>query len=143
METRIKYIKKKNSWYYAVQVKKWIFWKTLKLCSTWLDVEKFFDFLEKVEEYNNKNNNPKPTNKVVYTGYGVRDIISNGSPDWKLGFFTTYPKKTKRGSSGGVDWVDSCGHAILPLISINLPKLFSKECLEPMKLRITIEQMEE
>ena len=143
METRIKYIQKNNSWYYAVQVKKWIFWKTLKLCSTWPDVEKFFDFLEKVEEYNNKNNNPKPTNKVVYTGYGVRDIISNGSPDWMLSFFTTYPKKTKRcGGGGGIKWVDSCGHA-LPLISINLPKLFGKECLDPMKLRITIEQIEE
>ena len=142
METRIKYIKKNNSWYYAVQTKKWVFWKTLKLCSTWLDVEKFFDFLEKVEEYNNKNNNPKPVNKVVYTGYGVRDIISNGSSDWRLSFFTTYPKKTKRCSTGGLDWVDSHGHS-LPLISINLPKLFGKEYLEPTKLRITIEQIEE
>lgn len=43
METRIKYIKKNNAWYYAVQVKKWIFWKTLKLCSTWLAVEEFFN----------------------------------------------------------------------------------------------------
>lgn len=142
METRIKYIKKNNSWYYAVQTKKWVFWKTLKLCSTWLDVEKFFDFLEKVEEYNNKNNNPKHVNKVVYTGYGVRDIISNGSSDWMLSFFTTYPKKTKRCSTGGLDWVDSHGHS-LPFISINLPKLFGKECLEPTKLRITIEQIEE
>lgn len=140
METRIKYIKKNNSWYYAVQTKKWIFWKTLKLCSTWIDVEKFFDFLEKVEDYNNKNG--KSVNKVVYTGYGVRDIISTGSPDWKLGFFTTYPKQKKRCSTGGLEWVDSHEHTV-PLISINLPKLFGKECLEPTKLRITIEQMEE
>ena len=142
MERRIKYIKKNNSWYYAIQVKKWIFWKTIKICSTWLAVNEFFNELEKIEEYNNKNNNPKPVNKVVYTGYGVRDIISNGMADWRLSFFTTYPKKTKRCSTGGLDWVDSCGHA-LPLISINLPKLFGKEGLEPMKLRITIEQIEE
>ena len=142
METRIKYIKKNNSWYYAIQVKKWIFWKTIKICSTWLAVNEFFNELEKIEEYNNKNNNPKPVNKVVYTGYGVRDIISNGMADWRLSFFTTYPKKTKRCSTGGLDWVDSQGHSP-PLISINLPKLFGKEGLEPMKLRITIEQIEE
>lgn len=139
METRIKYIEKNNSWYYAVQAKKWIFWKTLKLCSTWLDVENFFNEMKKVDDFNSKT---KSLNKVVYTGYGVRDIISNGEPDWNLEFFTTYPKKTKRTSSGGIEWVDSCGHA-LPLISINLPELFGKEGLEPMKLKITIEQIEE
>lgn len=139
METRIKYIEKNNSWYYAVQVKKWIFWKTLKLCSTWLDVDNFFNEMKKVDDFNSKT---KSLNKVVYTGYGVRDIISNGEPNWKLGFFTTYPKKTKRCSSGGIEWVDSCGH-VMPLIGINLPELFGKECLEPTKLRITIEEIEE
>ena len=139
METRIKYIEKNNSWYYAVQAKKWLFWTTLKLCSTWLDGENFFNEMKKVDDFNSKT---KSLNKVVYTGYGVRDIISNGEPNWKLGFFTTYPKKTKRCSSGGVEWGDSCEHA-LPLIGINLPKLFGKEGLEPMKLKITIEQIEE
>lgn len=51
METRIKYIKKNNAWYYAVQAKKWIFWNTLKLCSTWLAVEEFFNEMEKVDGY--------------------------------------------------------------------------------------------
>ena len=92
METRIKYIEKNNSWYYAVQAKKWIFWTTLKLCSTWLDVENFFNEMKKVDDFNSKT---KSLNKVVYTGYGVRDIISNGAPYWKLGFFTTYPKKNE------------------------------------------------
>ena len=47
METRIKYIEKNNSWYYAVQAKKWIFWTTLKLCSTCLDCFQMrFDFKE-------------------------------------------------------------------------------------------------
>ena len=32
MKTRIKYIKKKNNgWYYAVQVKMLIFWKTIEI----------------------------------------------------------------------------------------------------------------
>ena len=60
METRIKYIKKKNGWYYAIQVKKhfliktWTFWKTIKLCSTWLEVEKFFNEMEKIDDFNKK-----------------------------------------------------------------------------------------
>lgn len=139
METRIKYIEKNNSWYYAVQAKKWIFWTTLKLCSTWLDVENFFNEMKKVDDFNSKT---KSLNKVVYEGYGVRNVSSSGGSFWNLGFFTTYPKKTKYTSSGGIEWVDSCGHA-LPLISIHLPKLFGKEGLEPMKLKITIEEIEE
>ena len=141
METRIKYIKiNKNGWCYAVQVKKWLFWKTIETYASFEGAERFLNTLKEIDDFNSKK--LKSANKVVYTGYGVRDIISNGSPDWRLSFFTTYPKKTKRASSGGIEWVDSCGHA-LPLISINLPKLFGKECLEPMKLRITIEQIEE
>lgn len=143
METRIKYIKTTNSgWVYAVQVKKWLFWKTIESYASFEGAERFLNTLKEIDDFNGKSNSSKSVNKVVYTGYGVRDIISTGGSDWKLGFFTTYPKKTKRTSSGGVEWVDSCGH-VLPLISINLPKLFGKEGLEPMKLRITIEQIEE
>lgn len=141
METRIKYIKTtRNGWCYAIQVKKWLFWKTIETYTTFEGAERFLNTLKEIDDFNSKK--PKSANKVVYTGYGVRDIISNGSPDWRLSFFTTYPKKTKRTSSGGIEWVDSCGHA-LPLISINLPKLFGKECIEPMRLKITIEQIEE
>lgn len=141
METRIKYIKTTNSgWVYAIQVKKWLFWKTIETYASFEGAERFLNTLKEISDFNSKKT--KSVNKAVYTGYGVRDIISNGSPDWRLSFFTTYPKKTKRTSSGGIEWVDSCGHA-LPLISINLPKLFGKEYLEPTKLRITIEQIEE
>lgn len=61
METRIKYIKKNSGrWYYAIQVKKhflikkWTFWKTIELCSTWLAVENFFKEMEKIDDYNVK-----------------------------------------------------------------------------------------
>lgn len=142
METRIKYIKTTNSgWVYAIQVKKWLFWKTIESYASFEGAERFLNTLNEIDDFNSKPK-PKSVNKAVYTGYGVRDIISNGSPDWRLSFFTTYPKKTKRCSTGGIEWVDSCGHA-LPLISIHLPKLFGKEGLEPMKLRITIEQIDE
>ena len=142
METRIKYIKKeKNGWCYAIQVRKWIFWKTIETYATFEGVERFLNILKDIDDFNSKPK-PKSVNKAVYTGYGVRNVLSSGGSFWNLGFFTTYPKKTKHTSSGGIEWVDSCGHA-LPLISINLPKLFGKEGLEPMKLRITIEQIEE
>lgn len=141
METRIKYIKTiNNGWLYAVQVKKWLFWKTIVSYASFEGAERFLNTLKEIDDFNSKK--PKSVNKVVYEGYGVRNVLSSGGSFWNLGFFTTYPKKTKHTSSGGIEWVDSCGHA-LPLISINLPKLFGKEGLEPMKLRITIEQIEE
>lgn len=62
METCIKSVKKKNGWYYAIQVKKyflikkWTFWKTIKLCSTWLQVEEFFNEMEKIDDFNKKLN---------------------------------------------------------------------------------------
>ena len=138
METRVKYIKKNNGWYYAVQSKKWIFWKTLKLCSTWLDVDRFFTELKKVDDFNDKT---KSLNKVVYVGYGARNVFRSGTPHGALSFFPTYPIK-KEGVAGGIDWVGPHGD-VLPLIDIRLPKLFGKEGLDPMKLRITIEQIEE
>lgn len=137
METRIKYIKKNNKWYYAIQVKKWIFWKTLNLCDTWLAVENFFNELEKIDDF---NGNSKIIKKAVYTGYGVRNIFPSGRPYGSLSFFTSYPRKTEK--AGGIDWLGPHGE-ILPLLDIRLPKLFGKECLEPMKVRITIEKMEE
>ena len=138
MEIRIKYIEKNYSWYYAVQTKKLLFWKTLKLCVTWLDVEKFLNELEKIDDF---NGNSKIIKKAVYTGYGVRSVFPSGRPHGALGFFTAYPKKTE-GKDGGIDWSGPCGD-VLPLLDIRLPKLFGKECLEPVKLRITIEQIEE
>ena len=142
METRIKYIKKdKNGWCYAIQIKKWIFWKTIETYATFEGAERFLNILKDINEFNSKPK-PKSVNKAVYTGYGVRNVLSSGGSFWNLEFFTTYPKKTKHTSSGGIEWVDSCGHA-LHLISIILPKHFGKEGLEPMKLRITIEQIEE
>lgn len=137
METKVKYVKKNNSWYYAVQAKNWIFWKTLKLCDTWLAVENFFNELEKVDDFNGKS---KIIRKAVYVGYGARNIFPSGRAYGSLGFFTSYPRKTEK--NGGIDWLGPHGD-VLPLIDIRLPKLFGKECLEPTKLRITIEQIEE
>lgn len=138
METRIKYIKKNTGWYYAVQVKRWIFWKTIYTYATFEGAEKFLNMLKDIDDFNDK---AKTIKKAVYEGYGVRGIFPSGCPHGALGFFTTHPKK-QESTDGGINWTGPHGD-VLPLLDIRLPKLFSKECLEPMKLRITIEKMEE
>ncbi len=138
METRIKYIKKDNSWYYAVQVKKWIFWKTLKLCSTWLAVEEFFKEMEKVEEYNNKINS---LNKIVYDGWAVRNVYKNTGIGYSIYFFNSLPIRRKSNDESEIIWED-CNGSITPTMEIKTKTLFGKECFEPMKMRITIEQIE-
>ena len=138
METRIKYIKKNTGYYYVVQVKRRLFWKTIYTDAIFANVEKFIDTLAQIDEFNNKT---KTLNKAVYEGYGVRGIFPSGQPYGSLSFFTIYPKKTE-GENGGINWSGLHGD-VLPLIDIRLPKLFGKECLDPMKLRITIEQIEE
>ena len=139
METRIKYIKKnKNGWCYAIQVKRWLFWKTIETYASFEGAERFLNTMKEIDDFNGKT---KSLKKVVYEGYGARNIFRNGRPYSVLGFFTTYPKKTVD-EKIGTDWSGSCGD-MLPLINIRLPKLFGKECFEPMKMRITIEQIEE
>lgn len=139
METRIKYIKKNNGWYYAIQVKKWIFWKTFKLCSTWLMVEEFFNEMEKIEDFNSKI---KSLNKIVYDGWAVRNVYKNTGAAYSINFFKSYPDKRKSDDKSEMIWTDINGN-IIPTMEIKVPELFNKECLEPMKLRITIEQIDE
>lgn len=139
MERRIKYIKKNNSWYYAIQVKNWIFWKTIKLCSTWLAVNEFFNELEKIEEYNNKIN---PLNKIVYNGWAVRNVYKNTGVGYSIYFFNSLPSRRKSDNDSEIIW-ENCNGSITPTMEIKTKTLFGKECFEPMKLRITIEQIDE
>jgi hypothetical protein len=54
MERRIKYIKKNSGWYYAVQIKIWIFWKTIYTDGIFANIEKFIDTLEQIDDFNSK-----------------------------------------------------------------------------------------
>ena len=54
MERRIKYIKKNSGWYYAVQIKIWIFWKTIYTDGIFANVEKFIDTLRQIDDFNSK-----------------------------------------------------------------------------------------
>lgn len=140
METRIKYIKKNNNWYYAVQIKKRLFWKTLKLCSTWLEVDNFFIEMKKVDDF---NSNIKSSNKIVYNGWAVRNVYKNTGDAFSISFFDSPVHKRKHNDNVPErTWAD-CNDNIVPKMEIKTKTLFGKECLEPMKLRITIEQIEE
>ena len=141
METRIKYIKtNKNGWLYAIQVKKWLFWKTIETYASFEGAERFIDTLSQIDDFNNK---AKSSNKIVYNGWAVRNVYENTGPAFSISFFNSSVHKRKHDGDTPVrTWVD-CNDNIHSTMEINAKKLFGKECLEPMKLRITIEQIEE
>ena len=138
METRIKYIKTtKNGWIYAIQVKKWIFWKTIESYATFESAERFLNILKDIDEFNSKT---KSLDKIVYEGWAVRNVSKRIGSHNRLEFFRSFP--TKSDSVGDVYWKNDYGSPFSD-VQIRCDKLFGKECLEPMKLRITIEQIEE
>lgn len=142
METRIKYIKKNGAnGHYAVQIKKWwLFWKTIYTDTVFVNVEKFIDTLAQIDEFNNK---AKSLSKIVYNGWAVRNVYKNTGPSYIINFFDSSVHKRKHNNNAPeITWAD-INDNIVPIMEIKSKKLFGKECLEPMKLRITIEKMEE
>ena len=141
METRIKYIKTTNSgWVYAVQVKKWLFWKTIESYASFEGAERFLNTLKEISDFNSK---AKSSNKIVYDGWAVRNVYKNTGPSYSISFFNSPVHKRKHDDNEPErTWAD-CNDNIVPIMEIKAKKLFGMECLEPMKLRITIEQIEE
>jgi len=140
MKTRIKYIKtNKNGWCYAIQVKKWIFWKTIETYASFEGAERFLNTLKEIDDFNDK---AKSLNKIVYNGYAVRNVYENIGIGYSVNFFESYPSRCKSDKQTEMIWRDINGSST-PTMEIKGKKLFGKECLEPMKLRITIEQIEE
>ena len=148
MKTRIKYIKKNGGWYYAVQVKKWIFWKTVYTDALFANIEKFLERLNQIDNFNNKTKSSneivlKSLNNIVYEGWAVRNIHNNGDLYSKVNFYTSYPSKKENSKLfNGTLWKDANGY-IDPIIEIKGEEFFGEKCIRPMKMRITIEQIEE
>lgn len=148
-ETRVKYIKK-NAFegYYAVQVKRWVFWKTIYKDTILANVEKVIDGLAKIDDLNRKIKSPnevvsKSLNNIVYEGWAVRNIHDNGKLYSRVDFYTSYPSKKENSSIfNGTLWKDANGY-VNPIIEIKREEFFGEKCLKPMKLRITIEKIEE
>lgn len=142
METRIKYIKKNTAGegYYAVQVKKWLFWKTIYTDAIFANITKFVNTLAQIDEFNSRT---KSLNKIVYEGWAVRNIHNNGDLYSKVNFYTSYPSKKENSNVfNGTLWTDANGY-IDPIIEIKGEEFFGEKCLKPMKMRITVEQIEE
>jgi hypothetical protein len=140
METRIKYIKTTNNGgFYAVQGKKWLFWKTIEIFASFEGAERFIGTLSQIDEFNSKI---KSLNKIVYDGWAVRNVYKNTGIGYSIYFFKSFPKRRKSNDESEIIWED-CNDSITPTMEIKTKTLFGKECFEPMKLRITIEQMEE
>jgi hypothetical protein len=141
MKTRVKYIKKNMyEGYYAVQVKKLIFWKTIYTDTIFANVEKFIDKLAQIDEFNNK---VKSSKELVFDGYAVRNVYKNGGPAYSISFFNSSVHQHKiTDSETERTWAD-CNDNIVPIMEIKAKTLFGMECLEPMRVRITIEQIEE
>lgn len=140
METRIKYINKNTGYYYAVQIKKWIFWKTIYTDAVFANVEKFIDTLAQIDEFNNK---VKSLKELVFDGYVVRNVYKNSGPAYSISFFnSTVHQRKNTDYKTERTWADSTDN-IIPMMEIKAKKLFGMECLEPMRVRITIEQIEE
>jgi hypothetical protein len=140
METRIKYIKTTNNGgFYAVQGKKWLFWKTIEIFASFEGAERFIGTLSQIDEFNSKI---KSLNKIVYDGWAVRNVYKNTGIGYSIYFFKSFPKRRKSNDESEIIWED-CNGSIRPTMEIKTKTLFGKECFEPMKLRITIEQIEE
>lgn len=137
---RIKYTKTdKNGWCYAIQVKKWIFWKTIETYATFEGAERFLNTLKDIDGFNNKT---KSLNKIVYEGWAVRNVYKNSGSSFSISFFDSPIHKRQNDNDSERTWADFNDN-IVPKMKIKAKNLFGKECLEPLKLRITIEQMEE
>ena len=114
-----------------------IFWKTIYTDDIFANVEEFIDILRQIDDLNNKT---KSLNKIVYNGWAVRNILKNTGVSYSLNFFESYPRKLKTNEPSQTIWGDINGR-ITPTMEIKTKKLFGKECFEPMKLSITIEQI--
>lgn len=137
MEIRIKPIAnaKNTSFIFAVQIKKFLFWKTFIKTNTIESAERVVKTIKNIDNFNNKNDNPK----IIVDGWAVRKIYNSGvSP--KLHFFRNYPIRT-RNEENEIFWRDS--NTSFPFLEIDAKSLFNKDSLIPTKLRITIEEIED
>ena len=120
-----------------LQVKKWLFWKTINKFVKLEDVDEFLNKLKKVDDFNNKS-----LSKVIIDGWAVKNVYKDTGPACFIDFYQSYPVRRKSDNKSDILW-DS-NSALTPPIQIKAKRLFGKECIEqPMKLRITIEQIEE
>ena len=127
MEIRIKEKSAKIGIEYAVQVKRFLLWKTV---ASYTDIKVAIDFANELKNVNDFN---KPKNeKVEYYLWAVRPKYSDYSS--YVDMYLNCPCK-RIDKDGWVTWGSG------EKIRMKVNELFGSECLEPMKVKITIEKI--
>jgi hypothetical protein len=136
MEIRIKEHMANYSLAYYVQVRRFLFWKNVSWHRNLDDAKRKVAELKELNSFNNA----QCANKFVYDGWAVRNVGNLGAYN-SFGFFHG-SKPTKRSEGAQTFWENSDGY-YHPLIEVKAKKLFGKEFLEPSRMRITIELIDD
>ena len=136
MEIRIKEHMDDYNLAYYVQVRRFLFWRNVCWHRSLDEAKRKVAELKELDKFNNAQS----ANKLVYDGWAVRNIGNLGSYN-SFGFFHG-SKPIKKNEGALTFWEDSDGY-YNPLIEVKTKKLFGKEFLEPSRMRITIELIED
>lgn len=136
MKIRIKEISGQTIIKYAVQVKRFLFWKTL---ATYTDVNVATSEANKLK--NIKLYNETKQEKIEYEVWAVRDKFSD-SYSQKVNMYCEYPECCVHGKkdttmAGSVTWRSDNGEKL----TLRIKSLFNSKCYEPMKVKVTIEKI--
>lgn len=136
MEIRIKEHMDNYDLAYYVQVRKFLFWRNVCWHRSLDEAKRKVAELKELDKFNNAQS----ANKLVYDGWAVRNVGNLGAYN-SFGFFHG-SKPTKRSEGAQTFWENSDGY-YNPLIEVKTKNLFGKEFLEPSRMRITVELIED
>ena len=136
MEIRIKEHMDDYKLSYYVQVRRFLFWRNVGWHSSLDEAKRKVAELKELDKFNYTQS----ANKFVYDGWAVRNVGNLGSYN-SFGFFHG-SKPIKRNEGAQTFWENSDGY-YNPLIEMKTKKLFGKEFLEPSRMRITIELIDD
>ena len=133
MKIRIREKSVKNAIRYCVQVKRFLFWKTVNISESLDSAMEIYDSLIKMDSINNP---PKKENEsVVMYGWMVRNQYISTGISKTLHVYSDYPIY-KNYKNGDICW---SGNEICDILTSE--KLFGDLGLEPGKIKITIEKL--
>lgn len=121
---------------YYVQVRRFLFWRNVSWHRSLDEAKRKVSELKELDKFNNTQS----ANKLVYDGWAVRSVGDLGSFN-SFDFFHG-PKPVKENEGAKTYWKTCDGH-YSPFIEVKAKKLFGKEFLEPSRMRITIELIED
>ena len=131
MDIRIRVKKLRHEIVYYVQVKRFLFWKTLAYGTTFKEIENIIEDLKKVNEINNPKNK-----KVVFGGWMARNQYENTGISSIIDVYSEYPEYKRSDDKKTIYW---SGNQIATIKTRQ--QLFGEIGLEPHKVKITIEKL--